>query len=190
VVFQGQQANDPSGVTLLVREEPAEHVERLSVRLRFDAGSGPVRAGIRIESVEARGGPPTAGLVFFRDHDGTLRYAKKTTRGGWEDAQPTPDQDPQKGKPVYAGNIKWPAGTDFHTLLIRKGSTSQASSTFDLLLDGQPVAQNVVVEGLRGKTFQVGVSGQVEALGTAYRFEADDFRLYRQKLFEERSRQR
>jgi tetratricopeptide (TPR) repeat protein len=187
LVFQGQQT--APGVTEVTREELVESVERVSARLRFDGSSGPVRAGIRLLSADARGGgPPSAGLVFFRDGDGTLKYSRKTGRGDWEDGQPTTEKDPTRGKPVYAGDIRWPAGSEFHTLTIRRGAKN--TSGFDLLLDQKPVAQNVAVEGLRGKTLLVGISGQVEALNVPYRFEADDFRLYRLKASDERSKQR
>jgi tetratricopeptide (TPR) repeat protein len=177
LLFSGQQANDPGGVTMIAREEPAENVERLSARLRFDAGSGRVRAGIRLESIDGRGGPPSAGLVFFRDYDGKLRFARKTTRSGWEDGVPTTEKEAVKGKPWFPGDAVWPAGNDFHALSIRRSGGS--ASAFDLAIDGTPVALNIPIEGLRGKLFSVGISGQTEAVGTAYKFEADDFRLFR-----------
>ncbi|MGH9361570.1 MAG: hypothetical protein ACRD2T_06605, partial [Thermoanaerobaculia bacterium] len=191
LLFEGTQANDPTGVTMAVRDEPVENCERVSVRLRFEPSAGPVRAGVRLESAETRGGPPSAGLVFFRDRDGTLSFARKTTRSGWEDARPT-GEAPPKDKLVFPGGVKWPEDGQFHALTIRRsaGVSSQASSTFDLLFDAQPIAQNVAVEGIRGKVFLVGVSGQVEALGVPYRFEADDFRLYRPRAIDVRSTQR
>ena len=174
LVFSGQQTNDPNGVTWVVRNEDAQNVERLSVKLRFDGQSGRSRAGIRMETV-----PPSAGLVFFRDFDGRMGFARKTTKSDWEDG--APPADTKKDKLVFPGDVKWPEGDGFHTLLIRRtaGVGSSSSTAFDLYLDGRPVAQNVQVDGLRAKSYQVGVSGKAEKLGDAYRFEADDFRLYR-----------
>ena len=195
--FQGEQTNDPVGVTMVVREEPAENVERLSVRLRFDGKNGAVRAGLRLETGSAPGAPPSAGLVLFRDRDGKLTFARKTSRAGWEDAVVTPDQEPLRGKPVFAGDMVWPDDGQFHTLLIRRtpkplgaiGATA-SSGYFDLLFDGKPVAQNIAVEGLRGKTYQVGVSCQAEGLGSAARFEADDFTLYREIAIAQSTKER
>ena len=189
VLFAGQQANDPTGVTLIQRDEAADNVDRISVRLRFDAQSGRVRAGIRLESFDARGATPSAGLVFFRDYDGILRYARKTTRSGWEDGQSVPEKDQGRNKPFFPGSMKWPDDGAYHTLFIRR-SLAGSSTAFDLLLDGKPVALNIVVDGLRAKNYNVGVSGQAEALGAAYRFEVEDFRLYRIREITKREIQR
>jgi len=192
LVFSGQQANEASGVTTLTRDEAAENVEHVSARLRFGPSSGAVRAGIRLEVAEGRGGGPSAGLVFFRDADGRLKFARKTTRTGWEDGQPSPDTDVAKGKLVYKGDLPWPEDGAFHTMMIRRMATRSgtAASNFELLLDGRPIAQNVGVDGLRAKIYSVGVSGQTDTLGASYVFEADDFRIYRQRASETQAKQR
>ncbi|MBI4585239.1 MAG: tetratricopeptide repeat protein [Planctomycetes bacterium] len=187
IVFAGTQENAADGVTKLYREMDARDVVRVSARLRFDQGAagGRVRAGIRIETTERDVG---AGLVFFRDVDGALKASVKTTRSNWEDLMPSPEKDPSQGKLVYAAEKKWPDDGAFHTLMIREADPAAKGKGYDLLFDGEPAAWNVQVGGLgrAAKVLNVGISGQTDALGTAYRFEADDFRVFREKAQEER----
>ncbi len=176
IVFSGTQTNDADGVTKLYRDVDVGDVERLSVRIRVPEGSR-VRAGLRMETTEDTG----IGLVLFRDFDGVVRFATKTTRSDWEDAKPTGETDPSRGRLIFAGGVPWPDDGQYHTLEVRQDDDRRGR--YDLLLDDTIVAQNVSIGsfGRRTKVIQVGVSGQVERLGETCEFSADDFRIFRKR---------
>jgi hypothetical protein len=188
VLFAGTQANEAEGVTRLYREVDAGDAERVSARLRIPAGAR-VRAGIRLETPEDAVG---VGLVLFRDFDGGVRFAVKTTRSDWEEVKPTTDQDPALGKLIFPGTVRWPDDSRYHTLVIRRAEAEKSGRGLDLLLDGDHVARNVPLGdlGRRTKVLRVGVSGQAEALGASYTFEVDDFRVYRRRSTTSRPGQR
>jgi tetratricopeptide (TPR) repeat protein len=180
--FEGAQANEADGVTRLFRDVEVQDVERISARLRFAAPDAPrVRAGIRLESAEDTA---SIGILLFRDFDGAIRAAVKTSKSDWEDLKPNAETDASKGKTVYSGKSRWPDDGKPHTLMVKAADASKGGKGFDLLLDGEAIAQNVPVGSFgRGtKLLQVGVSGQAERLGAEYAFDVDDFSIYRRKV--------
>ncbi len=189
VVFSGTQRTRPDGVTKLYREAASKNVERLAVSLRFASGSrSRVRAGIRIESTKDDTG---AGVVFGRSLDGKLSIAVRTSRNEWKDLQPSPKTDKrERGKMFFpADNIVWPGDGKYHRLSIRRADSTKGGKGLDFFFDGREVARNVQLSGItstRVKTYYVGVSGQTDGLDVSYRFEADDFRIFRKKTVEER----
>lgn len=186
VVVAGKQSGDPDGVTSAMLERPTDAgtFDRVTLRGRID--SGRVRLGLRLEGRSARGAA-SAGLVLYRDLDGTLRIQIKSTRGDWEPVQPTTETSPERGRLVYSGTARWPEDGGFHTLEIRRtrgreeSASAQRATGFDLLLDGEPIAWNVKVGGLGNVQYEVGFSGQTDALGSEYSMSLESFKIYRER---------
>ncbi len=108
----------------------------------------------------------------------------KSKKGYWQDVKPTGETNSTTGRMVYSGAAKWPEDGQFHTLTIQRADSGKGGKGFDLLFDDKVVAHNVQVGFLRksrAKRLIVGVSGQGRRLGGNYRFEADEFRIYRLK---------
>jgi tetratricopeptide (TPR) repeat protein len=183
IVLAGKQANVADGVTLAMLDRPVDvsSFERLAMRARVD--SGKVRLALRLEGVSSRGGA-SAGLIFYRDFDGTLRPQVKTTLGDWETVAPTENETLEGGKLVFKGTARWPEDKGTHLLEIRRAGargTAQGAGAFDLYFDGDPVAKNVKVSGLGGRQYQVGFSGQTDAVGNDYSVSVESFRIYRER---------
>jgi hypothetical protein len=189
VVLAGKQAGAADGVTQAMLDRPVDvpTFDRLAMSARVD--SGKVRLGLRLEGLSSKGGA-TAGLVFYRDFDGVLRCQLKTTTGDWEPVPRAEDAAPESGKLVNPETTMWPEDAAFHTLEIRRAgrratATSAAAAKagvgFDLYFDGQPVIWNVKVTGLGGRTYEVGVSGQTDAVGGEYSISVESFKVYRER---------
>ena len=179
-VLSGKQAGTADGVTVATFDRPvdAPTFDRLRMSARVD--SGKVRMGLRLEGTAAKGGA-TAGLVFYRDLDGTISCQAKSTQGDWESPAFGADP-PESGKPGAAPKRSWPADTSFHTLEIRRasrGASKTAGIGFDLYFDGELLFWNVKVAGLGGRTYSVGFSGQTDEVGTDYSITVDEVKIYR-----------
>jgi tetratricopeptide (TPR) repeat protein len=183
-VLAGKQAGSPDGITVATFDRPVEASTWDRLRMSARPDSGKFRLGLRLEGTAARGGA-TAGLVFYRDLDGTLSCQVKTTQGDWE--SPVFQQEPpESGRPGAAPKRAWPADSGFHTLEIRRASrgaqAKAAGSGFDLLFDGELLFWNVKVAGLGGRTYTVGFSGQTDEVGNDYSFTVESFKVYRTRL--------
>ena len=185
IVLAGKQMGTDDGVTsaMLDRQVDWPTFERVSVRMRID--SGRVRPALRLEDYAPKGNI-TPGLVFFRDLDGVLRIHARTSQGTAELIQPTEALPPQGGRLVYLGKTTWPEDRAFHTLEIRRASAARASASrtlvsFDLYFDGEPLAWNVKVGGLGGKSVKVGFSGQTDAVGNEYSITVENLKIYRER---------
>ena len=190
-VLAGKQAGAADGITVATFDRPvdAPTFDRLRMSARVD--SGKVRMGLRLEGTAAKGGA-TAGLVFYRDLDGTLSCQVKSTQGDWESPAFTADP-PENGKPGAAAKRSWPADTSFHTLEIRRasrGATKAAGVGFDLYFDGELLFWNVKVAGLGGRTYSVGLSGQTDEVGNEYSITVDSFKIYKDLPKENKRAQR
>ncbi|MBN1417974.1 MAG: tetratricopeptide repeat protein, partial [Planctomycetes bacterium] len=110
LVLEGEQRNEPDGVTAVERSVAATDVERIEARIRVAPGTR-VRAGLRLEN-ERR----TGGVVFFRDLDGTMSFR---TRAGNEWREPPKPESAATGF-HFDATAKWPEDGVPHTLLIRR----------------------------------------------------------------------
>ena len=63
-VFDGTQAYESDGLTVLHRALDPEELSRFRCRMRLRRGADRVRVALRFENVDA-----TEGIVFFRDLD-------------------------------------------------------------------------------------------------------------------------
>ncbi len=188
IVLSGKQAIAPDGVTAAMLDRPVEvsTFERVAVSAKVEAGKA--RIGLRLEGYARTGGAAT-GLIFYKDFDGTLRVQAKSASGDWEAVPVTEDIPPEGAKLVNPGTTVWPSDGAYHTIEIRRsgrpgtgaGTTSRVLGLFDLYLDGQPVAWNVKVTGIGGKTYELGISGQTDALGSEYTISAESFRVFREQ---------
>jgi len=184
IVLAGKQAAQADGVTTALLDRPvdAPTFERVATSARVD--SGKVRVGVRLEGFAARGGA-TTGVIFYKDLDDVLRCQVKTAQGDWEAVPKTEELAPEGGKLVNTESAVWPKDNAYHWLEIRRagrpgpGGTKAAAGVFDLYFDGQPVVFNVKVTGLGGKTYDVGVSGQTDAIGNDYSVTFEGFKVYR-----------
>jgi tetratricopeptide (TPR) repeat protein len=178
VAFSGMQENAADGLTgiRLMRALPARDLERLSASLRLDSGrASPVLA---LETREGRAG--SAGLRLFRDLDGKVKIELKTSRGGWETPAPTSGEEQKSARMIYPGNVVWPDDQRFHTLEMRRTTAARSVEGFDLFFDGELVAQNVTVAGLRSSEYDVGVYARTDALGNAYSVTVENLKIYRE----------
>jgi hypothetical protein len=196
VVLSGRQSGEPDGVTSAMLEIPIEvrTFDRVALEARVD--SGRARLGLRLEGRSSRTNA-TAGLVFYRDLDGLLRIQVMTTRGDWEPVDPVAEEeeDQSRGRLWFPGTSRWPDDSAFHTMEIRqaRGDGRLSASRgygFDLYFDGEAIARNVRVSGLGGVHYEVGFSGQSDAIGNEYSITAKSFRVYRERTRIERSSER
>jgi tetratricopeptide (TPR) repeat protein len=185
ITLQGQQSGEAEGVTLALLDRPVDAVSFERVALAAKVDSGKARLGLRLEGVSARGGAST-GLIFYRDFDGVLRCQLKSAQGDWEPLPRTEAAEVLPGKVYNPESTTWPADGAYHTLEIRRsgrvpGAVTRAAtaSGFDLFLDGQPVALNIRVPGMTGRSYDVGFSGQTDAVGSEYSISVQGFKLFR-----------
>jgi tetratricopeptide (TPR) repeat protein len=218
IVLSGAQAKEPEGLTVVTLERPVEVRSFERIAATVGGLSGDVRVALRLEGHSATGA--SAGIVFYKDIDGLMRFQTKTTRGDWTHGEPTTAEAPKPAgsggteargtqtKLVYPGTTRWPDGGGSHVLEIRRSregrssvraagastplrSRSTSSATrFDLLLDGAPVAENVDVTGLGGQTYEVGISGQTDAVEKSYTIVVEDFKVYRKRSRAEKRERR
>ena len=188
-VFDGTQraSAEGDGVTKLRRMEEidATSFERMRAEVRID--SGKAVPGLRLEE---RGARAPRGLVVFRDLDGLVKIARRSVAGKWDvpaatrtTRAPRPRSAGQtSARMVYPGGVPWLDDQEFHSLEIRR-SWSAGSRTrsrrFDVYFDGEMVALNVTVAGLRGRSYQATISGTTDAPGTSYAFSVESFEVYR-----------
>ena len=196
VVFDGRQQNTPEGETgiRLLRSYSSADVERVAVRVRVEKG--------RVAPLLRLGGPQgsraaLAALEVYRDFDGRTRFRTRDARGEWNDPDAsaagaeggastggdtgTAASARASDALVYSGGIPWPDDRGFHTLEIRRAegpARNTKRSVFDLLLDGEPIARNVLVNGL-SNDYELGVWARTDALDSEYTVAVDDFKVYR-----------
>jgi Tfp pilus assembly protein PilF len=184
VILSGTQEREADGLTIATLQRPFDAATFARVTMEGRVASGDARLGLRLTG-SARSGA-TAGLVFYRDLDGLLKFQVQSTQGDWAPGQPTDEKDPKSGKLVYAGTTRWPAGDGFHVLEVRRSKEGARRGTgrtsgFDLLLDGEVVAWNVTVGGLGSKTYELGFSAQTDAVDKNYTAFVKSFKVYRDK---------
>lgn len=188
ISFRGTQSGVADGVTMALLDRPVDVAtfDRVQVSARIE--SGKARVGLRLEAATKSGS--TIGIIFYRDFSGTLKAQVKGSTGDWEAVPRTEEASPDGGKLINPELAVWPEGNSLHVLEIRRSQRPQAGAalagsrglgTFDLYFDGEPVIWNVKVTGIGGKTYDVGISGQTEALGNQYSLWFEGFKVYRER---------
>lgn len=175
--FQGTQAFQDDGLTVLFRELSSDRLSRVRSMIRVHSGGEDARVGLRLEDGDGR-----SGLVFFRGKDGILKFSINRGQESEIFEPPPPlegrgEDDPEHPSDKYdMVSVEWPDAGAAHTMEIRFDAESGDASLF---LDGIRVARNIDVPfyGRRGE-IRVGVSGAA-SLGDSYHFEVRDFEIFR-----------
>ncbi len=184
VVYAGEQARRADGETgiHLVRPITQRDLERVSARLRIDAG----RVSPSLRLVRPEGSSQSlAALEIFRGADGKVRVRTRSTRGEWAEPEVTagPPEPGRRGKTWYPGTAAWAEGDrEYHVLEIRRTqgpARDTRNDVFDVWFDGEVVALNVSAAGLSSKTLHAEIWARTDALGNKYRVTVDNFKLFR-----------
>ncbi len=188
--FDGTQAYEADGLTVLHRALDPEELSRFRCRIRLSRGADKTRVALRFENMDG-----TEGIVFFRDLDGVMAFAENSKREfeahrPKEEASPdgaTPKDSDEADDPFDMQRAVWKADAKWHVLEVRLDPKQPGKA--ELYFDGVRVARNVKIPGRGRAGLRCGVSGQA-ALGVPYRFEVDDFEVFRRRAKSGSSRQR
>lgn len=175
VRFAGTQAFQPEGLTKLHRGVEGSNLARVRAHLRIPSSANPARIGLRL--ARAEGQEEGAGIVVFRDLDGTLAIA---LNGRDEASVVRTDATGEDTGDLWLEPTVWPDDGEGHWLEFRMPLDPREGSA-SVLLDGVPIIRGIPAPRLTGRTpALVGVSGQAD-LDRNYRFELLDFEIFRRR---------